>query len=418
VPALSTLENIYLGYEGFWRQSEVLQKQFDELCERIGYSLDPDELVSHLSIGQRQMVAIFQALATGAELIVLDEPTASLALDERELVYATVRRLSKIENKAILFVSHFLDEVMALTDQVTVLRDGAAVLRANTNDLSESKLAEAIVGKQVIALEREATERAAGPTPSAGAKPRLELRNLASRGKLHPISLKVAPGEVIGIAGLLGSGRSELLHAAYGADEYATGEVILDGKSITRSTAASVKAGIGMVPEDRLAQGLVPDFEIWRNITLPALNGVSVFGSVLVGQRERERGSDAIRLLAIKANSPEIFVTDLSGGNAQKVTIGKWFFSNVKLFLLDEPTAGIDIGAKTDILRLVRQLASEGKSVIIVSSEFEELLAVSDRILVMRDGKCIAEREARGTSEHELLLLAGGQSTNAGNLTH
>jgi ribose transport system ATP-binding protein len=412
VPTLSTLENIFLGTHGYWRRSSTTRSQFDELCERIGYSADPDVTVGSLSIGERQMVSIMKAVGTGADLIVMDEPTASLAAQERELVYRTVNRLSKGENKAILFVSHFLDEVMALTDQVTVLRDGKAVLRANTSDLDESRIAEAIVGKQIVALERQAAQRSA-PSAAQNATPRLQLRDLTSKGRLAPTSLTVAPGEVIGIAGLLGSGRSELLHAIYGSDKYATGTVILDGKAVARNTGAAVKAGIGMVPEDRMAQGLVPDFEIWRNTTLPALGGVSVMNAVPVAERERERGWEAIRLLSIKASSPEILVKELSGGNAQKVTIAKWLFSDVKLFLLDEPTAGIDIGAKTDILRLIRQLASEGKSVIVVSSEFEELLAVSDRIIVMRDGKCVAERNVHETSEHDLLLLAGGQRAAA-----
>lgn len=406
VPTLSILENIFLDDNGLWRGSRLQREKFAALCQRMGYQLDPDILVSDLSIGQRQMVAIFQALATGADLIVLDEPTASLALDERDLVYDAVRRLSKVEQKAVLFVSHFLDEVMALTDQVTVLRDGVVVMTAETRNLNESLIAEAIVGKQVAALEHAPRHHAV--SAASGVTPRLTLRNLASPGKLQPVSLELAPGEVVGLAGLLGSGRSELLHAIYRADPNATGEVLLDGKTFGRSTGAAVKAGIGLVPEDRNRQGLIPDFEIWRNITLPALDGVSGPAGVLSGKRERERGWQAIKMLSIKASSPEILVTDLSGGNAQKVTISRWFFSDIKLFLLDEPTAGIDIGAKADILRLVRQLADEGKSVIIVSSELEELLAVSDRILVMRDGKCIAERSTDATSEHELLLLAGG----------
>ncbi|TIQ18298.1 MAG: sugar ABC transporter ATP-binding protein [Mesorhizobium sp.] len=410
VPTLSILENVFLGNSGSWRKSSAIRDKFNELCERVGYWLDPDTMVGSLSIGERQMVSIFQALGTGADLIVMDEPTASLASEERELVYKTVRRLSKGEKKAILFVSHFLDEVMALTDQVTVLRDGVAVLRANTSDIDETRIAEAIVGKQIVALERQAENREPTKASAKGLIPRLELRDLASKGRLANLSLSVAPGEVVGVAGLLGSGRSELLHAIFGSDKSATGEVVLDGKRVARDTGAAVKAGIGMVPEDRMAQGLVPDFEIWKNTTLPALGGVSMLNAIPVGERERERGWEAIRMLGIKASSPEILVKELSGGNAQKVTIAKWLFSDVKLFLLDEPTAGIDIGAKTDILRLVRQLASEGKSVIIVSSEFEELLTVSDRILVMRDGQCIAERNARDTSEHELLLLAGGQS--------
>lgn len=409
VPTLSVLENVFLGSGGAWRLARASRKRFDELCARMNYWPDPDALVSDLSIGARQMVCILQALGTGADLIVMDEPTASLATDERELVYAAVKQLSKVENKAVLFVSHFLDEVMALTDQVTVLRDGEAVLRAETHTLDESRLAEAIVGKQIVELERAAQGRSEAAL--AAAPIRLELRDLASSGRLKPLSLKVAKGEVIGIAGLLGSGRSELIHAIFGADKHATGTVVLDGQPVPIGTAAAVKAGIGLVPEDRMGQGLVPDFEIWRNLTLPALHSVSVLGSLPVTQREKDRGEEAIRMLSIKASSPDILVRELSGGNAQKVTIAKWMFSDVKLFLLDEPTAGIDIGAKTDILRLIRKLADEGKTVVMVSSEFEELLAVADRILVMRDGECTAIRNAHQTSEHELLLLAGGQAT-------
>ena len=409
VPTLSVMENVFLGRHGAWRRSASIANQFQAICQRVGYMLQPDALVSSLSIGQRQMVAIFQALATGADLIVLDEPTASLANHERELVYATVERLSKGEDKAILFVSHFLDEVMALTDSVTVLRDGRAVLSAETADLDEEKIAEAIVGKQIVAIEREAKRRTTGLSPKREG-PILTVRNLTAPGRLQPTSFDVAPGEVIGIAGLMGSGRSELLHAIYGSDRSAVGEVVIEGVGISRGVGASVASGIGLVPEDRVAQGLVPDFEIWRNVSLPALRGVSRLRFLLAGARERERGWEAIRRLGIKASSPDILVRDLSGGNAQKVTIAKWLFSDIKILLLDEPTAGIDIGAKAEILRLIRQLADEGKSIVIVSSEFEELLAVADRILVMRDGRCVAERAIHDTSEHDLLLLASGQN--------
>ena len=414
VPTLSVLENVFLGDTGHWRRLQSYRQRFADLGERVGYHLDPDALVSDLSIGQRQMVAIFQALGTGAELIVMDEPTASLATGEREIVYETVRRLARIEQKAILFVSHFLDEVVALTDCVTILRDGAAVMRANTCDLDEARIAEAIAGRAITVLDRVAAPLNDEAAQDAAARPVvLELRELASRGKLDPISLKLCAGEVIGIAGLLGSGRSELLHAIFGADSDATGTVLLNGQALRRSTMAAVKAGLALVPEDRMKQGLVPIFEIWRNTTLPALDGVSLHHWLPVRERELARAADGIKRLQIKAQSPEELVTELSGGNAQKVTIAKWLFSDAKVFLLDEPTAGIDIGAKTDILLLVRELAVAGKAVIVVSSEFEELLAVSERILVMRDGRCIAERPAYATSEHELILLAGGQSATA-----
>jgi ribose transport system ATP-binding protein len=291
---------------------------------------------------------------------------------------------------------------------VTILRDGQAVVDAKTCDLDESRIAEAIVGRQIVALER------ATPRPVDAAAPvLLELKNLASPHKLEPVSLSLKAGEVVGVAGLLGSGRSELLHAIFGADPDATGEVLLEGRALAQSTAAAVKAGLALVPEDRMAQGLVPGFEIWRNTTLPALDGVSRGRWLPDRTQEQQRGAEAIRRLSIKANSPDILVTELSGGNAQKVTIAKWLFSDVKVFLLDEPTAGIDIGAKTDILLLVRELAAAGKAVIVVSSEFEEILAVASRILVMRDGRCIAERLGHETSEHELVLLAGGTSANS-----
>lgn len=408
VPTLTVLENVFLGAGGFWRANQNMRDRLQELCDRVGYHLDPDELVSTLSIGARQMIAIFQSLATGAELIVMDEPTASLAIEERQIVYATIRALSR-QDKAILFVSHFMDEIVALTDQVTVLRNGVAVMKCNTGDIDQARIAEAIVGKEIVALERAAADRTSVAAHASGRSPLLEVRGLSSPEIREPISIEVMAGEVIGIAGLLGSGRSELLHAIFGADSQATGDVLLAGQALRRSPVASVKAGIGLVPEDRFGQGLVPEFEIWKNATLPALKRVSRYEIFLDREREYEVGWRSIEDLSIKALSPGDLVSELSGGNAQKVTIAKWLYSDVKVFLLDEPTVGIDIGAKTEILKLVRRLAEAGKAVIIVSSEFEELLAVSDRIIVLRDGKRVAERLASETWEHELLLLAGGK---------
>jgi ribose transport system ATP-binding protein len=417
VPSLSVIENVFLGSRGFWRVTPDMHRQLSELTKRVGYYLDANQPVSELSIGARQMVAIFKALATGADLIVMDEPTASLATEEREIVYETVRKLSRQENKAILFVSHFLDEIIALTDEVTVLRDGLVVMRAETKDLDEGRIAEAIVGKEIAALERATNNTSKQSDEKQQRETLLEVRNLASPGKLAPISIELKAGEVLGIAGLLGSGRSELLHCIFGADPAASGEVLLAGKRVKKSTMAAVAAGLALVPEDRFGQGLVRDFEIWRNATLPALNKVSFKNFVLNSRSEYQVGLDSIRRLSIKANSPNVLVSELSGGNAQKVTIAKWLFSDVKVFLLDEPTVGIDIGTKTEILMLVRRLAEAGKAVIIVSSEFEELLAVSHRIIVMRDGQQIAERLVDDTDEHDLTLLAAGKGKKSGSAT-
>ena len=399
VSTLSVLENIFLWKEHGWRRALVDRVRFAEICDEVGYRIDPDVLVGDLSIGARQMVCILQALSFGADLIVMDEPTASLAKEEREIVYLTVRRLAD-QGKGIIFVSHFLDEIVALTDEVTVLRDGRTVMHAVTADVAEADIAYAIAGKTVGTLEHLKEERG-----TIRERVVLECAGVASNG-LSPTDLTLRAGEVIGIAGLLGSGRSELVHAIYGSDADATGTVRMDGRVMGRSPRQSVRAGMALVPEDRDQQAIVPVFEIWKNVSLPYLDRTARHGLFLNRDVEMDWADRAIRMLNVKTDSPETLVTELSGGNAQKVTVARWMFGDAKLIILDEPTAGIDVGAKADILALVRKLAADGVSVIIISSEFEEILAVADRILVMRDGAVVAERDAADVTDHDLILLA------------
>jgi ribose transport system ATP-binding protein len=409
VPTLSVAENAYLGNrEGrFWWNAGQRRAQFLELLRRVDYQIDPSTLVSELSVGERQMVAMLKALAEGPSLLVLDEPTASLAHDERRLVYRTVRQLAGELGTAILYVSHLLDEIMELTDHVTVLRDGRVVLDLPTSQLDEAMLVRGIVG-------RESTSFANGAGSVASAAPVvLSVENLQSPGTLAPTSLAVRRGEVVGIAGLLGSGRSELLQAIFGADPHASGTVRVDDKRVRLSPSAMVAAGLALVPEDRNRQGLIADWEIWRNITLPGLNHVS--WRRLLPQRglEVQRAEDAITALSIKTPSPQALVRELSGGNAQKVVFAKWLYKDVKVMLLDEPSAGIDIGAKRDIQQLIRSLAADGLAVVIVDSEFDELLLVSDRVLVMHRGELVDERMAGETDEAELVSLASGLGRTA-----
>ena len=404
VPTLSVLENVFLWKSGGRRDSAADRRAFAALCEEVGYPIDPDDLVSELSIGARQMVCILQALSHRADLIIMDEPTASLARDEREIVYSTVRRLAD-QGRAIIFVSHFLDEIMALTDEVTVLRDGKSVMQANTAEVSEGDIAEAIAGKTIDAMEHLKDRRGTVRDDVL-----LRCEGLASPGRLRPTDLELRAGEVVGIAGLLGSGRSELVHAIFGADADATGTVRLSGRVLKRSPRHAVAAGMAMVPEDRDQQAIVPTFELWRNVSLPYLDQSARGGVVLDPATEMDWADRAIAMLRIKTEGPETFVTELSGGNAQKVTVARWMFGDAKLLILDEPTAGIDVGAKADILSLVRDLAEKGLGVIVVSSEFEELLAVADRVLVMRDGAVVAERAAAETDEEDLILLASGNT--------
>lgn len=398
VPTLSVRENILLDRGGVLRDRDADRDEVAALLARIDCAVDPEALVSELRIGERQMVAIAQALAGGAELVIMDEPTASLAGYEREAVYRIIRRLAHEEGRAVLFISHFLDEIVALTDTITVLRDGRAVLDAETATLSEAEIAAAIAGEKLEALERVHRD---APTGAVA----LAVERLVTPQLAQPIDLQVRRGEIVGIAGLLGSGRSELLHAIFGSDTRARGSVSLDGSLVGRSPEEAVAAGVALVAEDRVAQGLVPGFEIWRNLSLP--HGRAW---LLDEDAERAAAEDAVRRLSIKTASIDAPVTELSGGNAQKVTIARWLCPGTRLLLLDEPSAGIDIGARTEIMRLIRQLADGGLPILLVSSDFSELLALADRVLVLRDRRIVADRPAAELDEDALILLAGGSA--------
>lgn len=394
VPTLSVLENMLLEQAGGWRIDRAARDRAAAVARSLGDPFDLDAIVGDLPIGTRQMVAIAQGLMSDPALLIMDEPTTSLAGDEREQVYRTIRRLAG-EGRAVLFVSHFLDEIVALTDEVTVLRDGRAVLGARTADLNEAAIAAAIAGRSVTALERvERQPRTGGAL--------LDVRDLASPGKLKPARFSIAAGEIVGVAGMLGSGRSELLHAIFGADPVARGTILLGGDRTGRDPAEAVAAGIALVPEDRAVQGFIPGMTIAENIALPH------DGCLIAPRREHAVATAAIDDLAIKASDADALVGELSGGNAQKVVIAKWLTPRTRVLLLDEPTAGIDIGARTDILRLVRRLADQGLAVLLVSSEFEELLAVADRVLVMRDGAVVAEVDPATIDEAGLIQLASG----------
>jgi ribose transport system ATP-binding protein len=405
VPTLPVLENVFLASPGrlAWR-SRQKAAELRVLFDSVGYELPPDRLVADLSIGDRQMVAILQAMSENPALLVLDEPTASLSTSERDMVHQAVRTL-RDAGTCVVYVSHLLDEVMALTDTVTVLRDGVVTLTAQTAGLPQERLIEAIAGRALLGSAQSLRPA----TPAGEHRPALlEVRDLMSPGKVGGVSFAVAAGEVLGLAGLLGSGRSEILHAVFGADSSARGTVRLAGVPVPRTPVGSVRAGLALVPEDRAVQGLIPGWEIWRNMTLPALRRYS-WRRVFPRRRDEIKAADrAIEALSIRAPSAMTPVGELSGGNAQKTIFAKWLYEGVRVLLLDEPTAGIDISTKRDIQVLVRDLAAEGAAVVVVDSEFDELLAIADRVLVVRRGEVIAERQAGQTSEAELLALASG----------
>jgi ribose transport system ATP-binding protein len=404
VDTLTVLDNVFLGMRDGVRWDAARRRdELEALCDRIGYPLDPDLLVSELSVGGRQMVAIVQALARKPTLMLLDEPTAALSPHERDILFAVVRRL-RDQGTAFVYVSHFLDEVMELTDHLTVLRDGRVVLDAPTTDVDQDGLVTAVVGERLAKFEHSA------PIHDGGwGETLLQVGDLGSPSGFGPVSFEVRAGEVVGIAGLLGSGRSELLQAVFGADRRARGRVTVAGSNPLRnSPRARVRAGLALVPEDRTRQGLLADWEIWRNESLPYLGRVAYAGLMPRERDEREAAESSVRDLGIVTGSVDTPVGELSGGNAQKVVFGKWLYGPARVLLLDEPTAGVDVGAKADILRLIRRQAEIGRGVVIVSSEFEELRSVCDRILVLRRGRLVAELTSADTDLHEITAYASG----------
>jgi ribose transport system ATP-binding protein len=401
VPTLSVMDNVFLDQKGLLRGEGGLRVAFRQLLERIDYEIDPDAIVADLPIGDRQMVAILQALSTGAELVIMDEPTASLSDTERELAFAIVRRLRE-QGTTFLYISHFLDEILDLTEEVTVLRDGRVTLRAATADLDASKLVTAIAGERLVATEHHRTS-----TEAIG-EALLEVEHMHVPGRIDDVSLTVHRGEVVGLAGLLGSGRSELLHAIFGADAKARGSVKVKGRTVGRSTGSAVDAGIALVPEDRFKQGLLGPWSIWENTSLPDIKTLAWGALVPLPGAERARADRVVKALGVVTQSIDTEVRDLSGGNAQKVVFGKWLDGAAEVILLDDPTVGVDVGAKSDILELVRGFARNDKAVLMASSDFEELLAVCDRILVLADGGIVADLDAARTTEQEVLAIASG----------
>ncbi|MDQ1734510.1 MAG: ribose transport system ATP-binding protein [Pseudonocardiales bacterium] len=402
-PALSVLENVYLGAGAgaLWNPNRR-QADFAELCASIGFSIDPHAVVASLSIGDRQMVSILRALARRPQLMLLDEPTASITPAERAGVLGAARQLA-LTGVAVVFVSHFLNEVTEICDVVSVLRDGKLVDSFGAEELTEERMVTGIIGNRLRAVESTHVAQQPGD-------PVLELRRLRSTSMAAPVDLTVRSGEIVGLAGLLGSGRTELLKAVFGADRRTEGEVLVEGKPLSGGPAAAVKRGVAFVPEDRLAQGLIGDWEIWRNVSMADLGSLSRRFLRLDPAAERARAAQACAELGVVAASIDTPVRDLSGGNAQKVVFAKWIYKTHAVLLLDEPTAGVDVGGKADLIMLIRALAARGMGIVVVLSEFEELLSVADRVVVLNRGAVTAGYRSDEVSVAELTAAAGGLS--------
>ncbi|NEN86064.1 sugar ABC transporter ATP-binding protein [Paenibacillus elgii] len=399
IPHLTVMENIFLGREFTYGRSGMInwgkmRQESVRFLSQLGLSIDPGIIAGELSVGQQQMIEIAKALSMNAEILVLDEPTAALTDREIEALFTVIESL-KAKGVGMIYISHRMEEIFRICDRVTVMRDGHTVGTDRVADTNIDKLVKMMVG-------REIKDRFPKIDVSVG-EPKLEVNGLSLPGKLQDISFAVRSGEIVGIAGLMGAGRTELAKALFGVTPARQGEIRVDGRPVAiRKPVDAIRAGIALVTEDRKDEGLLLNLSVKDNISLPNLKDVSSFGFV---SRSKETGiSDRlISQLLIKTPNGEQKVGSLSGGNQQKVVIGKWLETNPQVFILDEPTRGVDIGAKKEIYDLMNQLISRGVAILMISSELPEVLGMSDRILVMHEGR-IAGEFARGEATQEKIM--------------
>ncbi|WIY07551.1 sugar ABC transporter ATP-binding protein [Amycolatopsis mongoliensis] len=409
-PNLSVAENVCLGREPrrFGRiQWGPMRRRAEELLARLDVHVDVSAELSTCSIAVQQLVAIARALDVDARVLVLDEPTSSLDAGEVEQLMKVVRSLRE-QGLAILFVSHFIDQVFAVADRMTVLRNGKLIGEYRTADITPVELVTKMIGKELQVLEDLGDS---GPTRAevAGAPVLLAAEDLGRKGGVEPFSLDIHAGEVVGLAGLLGSGRTELARLLFGADHADSGSVSVDGEvTALRTPRAGLDHRIAFCSENRKTEGLVEDLTVRENIVL-ALQASRGWTRPLSRRRQDEIAEKYIKALDIRPTDPEALVGHLSGGNQQKVLLARWLITEPRLLILDEPTRGIDIGAKTEIQRLVTQLSADGMAVVYISAELEEVLRLSHRVVVLRDRKVVAKRENQGlTADDVMATMAEG----------
>ncbi len=411
IPHLSAINNVLLGHEkrnkiGYINKKEHIneaKKWLDYLGEDI--IDDYNRPVSQLSIAQQQMVEIAKALSLNAKIIVMDEPSATLTDKEMDSLFRIIRSL-KEKGVTIIYISHRLEELFEISDRVTVMRDGKLIKCVETSSIDKNMLICMMIGRE---LDKTFPVR----QNCVKNENLLEVKGL-NRGKvLRDINFNLKKGEILGVAGLVGSGRTEMVRAIFGADRIDSGEIFIEDKKVTiKSPKAAVKLGIGLATEDRKAQGLFLDLSVKHNTTIACLEDVSKAGFV-DKEKEDKIVKQSIDDMRIKTSSPKRKVKELSGGNQQKVVLSKWLATGVKILILDEPTRGIDVGAKFEIYTLMNKLAEKGFGIIMISSELPEVLGMSDRILVMHEGRIQGEVQGEGATEEQIMCYATGQEYTA-----
>ncbi|MEP7054761.1 MAG: sugar ABC transporter ATP-binding protein [Actinomycetota bacterium] len=408
VPQVSVARNLFLGREPTNAFGLIdlgkMNREATEILKPFGVNVDVRRPLRELGLGIQQMVAIARAVQIDARVVIMDEPTSSLEPREVDRLFAVIELL-RGKGVGILYVSHKLDEVFRMCDTVTVLRDGKLVHTGPVAEMTRLRLVATMLGRDMTEVSQHGVTGFSESHHAGDAEPTLSARGLTRKHVLSDISLDVRPGEVVGLAGLLGSGRSETAKAIFGAQPIDAGGVAMLGKSIkTGSAAAAIESGIALLPEDRKAEGIIPGLSIRDNIALAALPALSRGG--FVSDRKRDEIVDTfMKRLRIKAHSPDQLVRELSGGNQQKVLLARMLCLNPKILILDEPTRGIDVGAKAEVQGLVDELAKKGLGVLLISSELEEVVEGSDRVVVLRDGAVLGTIRGDEITEDRIMSM-------------
>ncbi|GKV65858.1 MULTISPECIES: sugar ABC transporter ATP-binding protein [unclassified Sporosarcina] len=402
VPELSVMENIFLGNEkksgGKFSllDRKKMREEAKAIMETLGQRVDPDTLVSELGVGQQQLIEIAKALSLNCELIIMDEPTSSLSEREAEQLLQTIERL-KNQGMTIIYISHRLEEIKRISDRITILRDGAKIATVDTATTSIDKMISLMVGRS---LDNKFPKH-----EFKKGKEILRVKDMQLTADSPVINFTAYQGEILGISGLVGAGRTELARAIFGADTIYRGETYIDGeKQVIRNPIDAIKAGLAFITEDRKEEGLFLDQSLIFNKTISNINNVKRNGLINVS-RQREIANKYVKELSIRPNNVDLMTRHLSGGNQQKVVIAKWLFTDARIFIFDEPTRGIDVGAKVEVYNLMNYLVENGAGVIVISSELPEILGISDRILVMNEGKISADLD-RINADQEIIMKA------------
>ncbi|MGW8820871.1 sugar ABC transporter ATP-binding protein [Paenibacillus lautus] len=403
-PDLTVAQNIFIGREPrrklrLFLDDRALHRQVKELFERMGLDMDPSIKVSELTVAKQQMVEIAKALSYNADVLVMDEPTAALSETEIEDLFRIIRQLRE-SGVGIVYISHRMDEIKRITDRITVMRDGQYIDTVSTAEITTQDIISKMVGRQIY--ETSKPERTAGERETV-----LEVIGLNQGRNLKNINLTLKKGEILGIAGLVGAGRTELARAIFGADRIQSGEIRVHGRKVTiKGPHDAVRQGIGYLSEDRKRYGCVVDLDVKSNVAIASYGSFLRPGGWMNTAKIREQAEDMVSRLKVKTPHVDQEVKFLSGGNQQKVVIGKWLTRDCDILIFDEPTRGIDVGAKSEIYRLLNDLAAQGKSIIMISSELPEILRMSHRILVMCEGRITGELDHEEATQESIMHLA------------